>query len=257
MSTPEDINVRQKPAIAATGSGTETLLQTSKLSKKFGGLVAVDDVDISIKRGEIRCLVGPNGAGKSTLLELIVGRLSPSSGNIYFNGENLTQMEIHDRIDIGLSVKFQSPNVYEDLSVENNLRVPLQRTNQDTDTILDQTLERIGLNQKGAKPASELSHGEQQRLEIGMAVTLDPTLMLLDEPVAGMSIEETVDVANLIKSLHRDGMTFLVVEHDMDFVRQISDKVTVLDNGSIFQQGSIKEIEADEDVRKIYLGENK
>jgi branched-chain amino acid transport system ATP-binding protein len=252
----QDINVRQKPAVAATGSNTETILATKELTKNFGGLTAVDSVDFSITEGEIRCLIGPNGAGKSTLLELITGQLSPSEGDIYFDGEDLTGMETHDRIDTGLSVKFQSPHVYENLSVEENLQVPLQRTDRDIETVLAETLERIALREKANVRASELSHGEKQRLEIGMAVTLDPTLMLLDEPVAGMSVDETADVANLIRSLHNDGMTFLVVEHDMEFVRRISDQVTVLNQGEIFRQGPIEEIEADEAVRRIYLGEN-
>ncbi|MFD1570710.1 ABC transporter ATP-binding protein [Halorubrum laminariae] len=256
MSTPQDINVRQKPAVAATGGATSTVLATKQLTKNFGGLTAVDGVDFSVEEGEIRCLIGPNGAGKSTLLELITGQLSPSDGDIYFDGTDLTEMDTHDRIDTGISVKFQSPHVYENLSVEENLRVPLQRTDRDTARVLAETLDRIALAEKAETQASDLSHGEKQRLEIGMAVTLDPTLMLLDEPVAGMSVDETADVADLIRSLHDDGMTFLVVEHDMDFVRRISDRVTVLNQGEIFREGPIEEIEADEDVRRIYLGEN-
>lgn len=256
MSTPQDINVKQQPAVAATGAGTDTLLTTKRLTKNFGGLTAVDSVDFSISEGEIRCLIGPNGAGKSTLLELITGQLSPSEGDIYFDGEDLTEMDTHERIDTGLSVKFQSPHVYENLSVEENLRVPLQRTGRDTAAVLAETLERIDLVEKADESASELSHGEKQRLEIGMAITLDPTLMLLDEPVAGMSIEETDDIAELIQSLQDDGMTFLVVEHDMEFVRKISEQVTVLNQGSILRQAPIEEIETDDEVRRIYLGEN-
>lgn len=257
MSTPQDTNVRQKPAVAATGSGTSTILSTKQLIKNFGGLTAIDSVDFSIKKGELRCLIGPNGAGKSTLLNLITGQLSPSEGSIYFDGEDLTEMDTHERIDTGLSIKFQSPHIYETLSVEENLRVPLQRTERDINSVLADTLDRIALLEKRDTLASELSHGEKQRLEIGMAITLDPTLMLLDEPVAGMSVDEAADVADLILSLHADGMTFLVVEHDMEFVRKISEQVTVLNQGSILRQGPIEEIEDDEDVRRIYLGENK
>src|SRR6056297_2144653 len=174
MST-QDINVRQKPAVAATGGDTDTILATEQLTKKFGGLTATDNVDFSVEEGELRCLIGPNGAGKSTLLELITGQLSPSEGEIYFDGEDLTGMETHNRIDTGLSVKFQSPHVYENLTVEENLQVPLQRTDRDIETVLAETLERIDLREKADVRASELSHGEKQRLEIGMAVTLDPT----------------------------------------------------------------------------------
>jgi branched-chain amino acid transport system ATP-binding protein len=255
MST-RDINVKQQPAVAATGGDTDTLLATEQLTKKFGGLTAVDSVDFSITEGEIRCLIGPNGAGKSTLLELITGQLSPTEGSIYFDGTDLTGLDTHARIDTGLSVKFQSPHVYENLSVTENLRVPLQRTDRDTQRVLAETLDRIALSGEANTQASELSHGEKQRLEIGMAITLDPKLMLLDEPVAGMSIEETDDVAKLIRSLHDDGMTFLVVEHDMEFVRRISERVTVLDQGSILRQGPIEDIESDDEVRRIYLGED-
>ncbi|MBX0287138.1 ABC transporter ATP-binding protein [Haloarcula salinisoli] len=254
--TTQDINVKQQPAVAATGSDTDTLLATDQLTKKFGGLTAVDSVDFSVTEGEIRCLIGPNGAGKSTLLELITGQLSPTEGDIYFDGTDLTGLDTHERIDTGLSVKFQSPHVYENLSVTENLRVPLQRTDRDTERVLAETLERTALSGDADTQASELSHGEKQRLEIGMALTLDPKLMLLDEPVAGMSIDETDDVAALIRSLHDDGMTFLVVEHDMEFVRRISEQVTVLNQGSILRQGPIEEIESDEEVRRIYLGEN-
>jgi branched-chain amino acid transport system ATP-binding protein len=256
MSTPEDPNVREQPAVAATGSSHDAILATKQLTKNFGGLTAVDSVDFTVNEGEIRCLIGPNGAGKSTLLETITGQLTPSDGDIYFDGIDLTDLDPHKRMDAGISVKFQSPHIYESLSVAQNLRVPLQRTNRDTEAVLAETLDRINLADKADEPANDLSHGEKQRLEIGMAVTLDPALMLLDEPVAGMSVDETEDIAELIRSLHRDGMTFLVVEHDMEFVRKISEQVTVLNQGSILRQGPIEEIEADEEVRRIYLGEN-
>ena len=256
MSTPQDPNVREQPAVAATGNSREAILSTNGLTKKFGGLTAVDSVDFTVDEGEIRCLIGPNGAGKSTLLELITGQLSPTDGDIYFDGNDLTDMEPHRRMDAGISIKFQSPHIYESLTVEQNLRVPLQRTDRDIEAVLERTLDRIALAEKADEPASDLSHGEKQRLEIGMAVTLDPALMLLDEPVAGMSVDETADIAELIRSLHDDGMTFLVVEHDMEFVRKISDQVTVLNQGSVLTQGPIEAIENNEEVRRIYLGEN-
>ena len=256
MSTPQDLNVREQPAVAATGSSRDAILSTNGLIKKFGGLTAVDSVDFTVDEGEIRCLIGPNGAGKSTLLELITGQLSPTGGDIYFDGNDLTDMEPHRRMDAGISIKFQSPHIYESLTVEQNLRVPLQRTDRDITAVLERTLGRIALAEKADEPASDLSHGEKQRLEIGMAVTLDPALMLLDEPVAGMSVDETADIAKLIRSLHDDGMTFLVVEHDMEFVRKISEQVTVLNQGSVLTQGPIEAIENNKEVRRIYLGEN-
>ncbi len=251
-----DPTVGESPAVAATGPHRDVILATQGLTKRFGGLTAVDSVDFTLEEGEIRCLIGPNGAGKSTFLKLIVGQLSPTDGEISFDGNDLTNLLPHERIDTGLSVKFQSPHVYEDLTVAQNLQIPLQRTDRNAETVIDQTLERIALGDEFHTTAGSLSHGQQQRLEIGMAITLDPKLLLLDEPVAGMSVEETAEIAELIQSLHDDGMSFLVVEHDMEFVRTISETVTVLNQGSIFRQGTIDEIEADPAVRRIYLGEN-
>ncbi len=243
------------PAVDRTGPDTDTLLATEGLTKHFGGLTAVDSVDLSVKEGELRCLIGPNGAGKSTLLDLITGQLESSEGSIYFDGIDLTDLDTYERIDAGLSVKFQSPHVYEDLSVAENLQIPLQRTDRDVDETIHRTLHRIGLSARQDVQAGELSHGQQQRLEIGMATTLDPELLLLDEPVAGMSIEETREVAELIQSLNDDGMALVVIEHDMEFVDEISQQVTVLNQGEIFRQGTIEEIQDDPDVRRIYLGE--
>jgi len=189
-------------------------------------------------------------------LRAYYGSTHPDGGEIYFDGKDLTHLLPHERIDTGISVKFQSPHVYENLSVEQNILIPLQRTDRDVEAVLEQTLDEISLTDQAEMTAGDLSHGQQQRLEIGMAVTLDPTLMLLDEPVAGMSVEETREVAELIRSLHDDGMAFVVVEHDMEFVSEISDRVTVLNQGQIFRQGPIEEIKADEAVRQIYLGED-
>lgn len=256
MSNSRDSTVRQEPAVVATGASKNTLLSTQQLTKNFGGLTAVDQVDFSITAGEIRCLIGPNGAGKSTFLQLITGQLSPSAGKIYFDGHDLTEMDIPERIDTGLSVKFQSPHIYESLSVAQNIEVPLRRLGEDANTTLTGALNRIELADYREKRASDLSHGQKQRLEIGMAMTINPTLMLLDEPVAGMSVDEAADIAELIRSLQEDGMTFLVVEHDMEFVRKISEQVTVLNQGSILRQGPLETIEADDTVRRIYLGED-
>jgi branched-chain amino acid transport system ATP-binding protein len=257
VSTPGDPATKLQPAVKATGLDRNAVLATERLTKNFGGLTAVDSVDFVVDEGELRCLIGPNGAGKSTLLELITGLLSPTAGRVYFDGVDLTKMAPHERIDAGLSVKFQSPHVYDDLTVGQNLQIPLQRSERaDIGADIHRTLERIDLTDQVETLAGDLSHGQQQRLEIGMATTLEPTLMLLDEPVAGMSVEETAGVADLIRSLNDDGMAFVVIEHDMGFVREISEQVTVLDQGGIFRQGTIEEIEADEAVKQIYLGED-
>ncbi len=256
MSSRRDPNVRQSPAVAATGPNKDELLVTDGLTKRFGGLTAVDGVDFTVEEGEIRCLIGPNGAGKSTLLELITGQLEATEGEIFFDGVDLTGRDPHERIDAGLSVKLQSPHIYENLTVEQNMQIPLQRTDRDTKEVMYETLTKTNLADKVHESAGDLSHGQQQRLEIGMATTLDPQLMLLDEPVAGMSVDETAEIADLVISLNEEGMAFLVVEHDMEFVREISERVTVLNQGEIFRQGPIDEIESDDAVRRIYLGEN-
>ena len=256
MSSASDISVKKKPAVAATGESRDTLLATDGLTKHFGGLTAVDDVDFTIDEGELRCLIGPNGAGKSTFMNLIVGELTPSDGRIFFDGRDLTDQSTHERIDSGISVKFQSPHVYSDLTVKQNLQIPLQRLDRDTSTTIEQTLDQIDLADVADTAAGDLSHGQQQRLEIGMATTLDPKLLLLDEPVAGMSIEETQQVGDLLLTLNEQGIALLVIEHDMEFVSQVSDKVTVLNEGAIFRQGPIEEIESDPDVQRIYLGDD-
>jgi branched-chain amino acid transport system ATP-binding protein len=250
-----DPTIREAPATAATGPGVDTILQTENVTKRFGGFTAIDEVDFGVDAGELRCLIGPNGAGKSTLLKLIVGRHAVTDGRIYYQGQEITDTESHDRVDLGIGMKFQVPSVFESLTAAQNMRLPLQRS--DTADIAGETaemLDRIGLGGSADVAAAELSHGEQQRLEIGMAAALDPELLLLDEPVAGLSLEERGDVADLVTSLNDDGIAFIVIEHDIDFVDRIADAVTVLNQGQVFREDTIEAIRADPDVREIYLG---
>jgi len=236
----------------------DTLLRTEGLTKRFGGLVAVDDVNLDVERGEIRCLIGPNGAGKSTLLKLLVGQLTPSDGQIYYDGEDITGYSQHDRARSGLSMKFQVPAVYGDLSVRQNVHIPLQRevSRKRIDVAIEETLDEFGLLDAAETRAADLSHGQQQWLEIAMASALDPDLLLLDEPAAGMSVRETEKTAEYVHRLNEErGMTLLVIEHDIDFVRAIAQSVTVLHRGEVFAEGTIEDIENDPDVRRIYLGE--
>lgn len=248
--------------VSETSSGRpdgDALLRTEGLTKRFGGLVAVDDVDFRIDHGEIRCLIGPNGAGKSTLLKLLVGRLDATEGRILYDGEEITDFPQHARARTGVSMKFQVPAIYGDLSVRQNVHIPLQREIDDEriDTAIDETLSEFGLLDVADKQAADLSHGQQQWLEIAMASALDPDLLLLDEPAAGMSITETERTAEFIRRLNEDrGITLLVIEHDIDFVRSIAQTVTVLHQGEVFAEGTIEEIEDDDDVRRIYLGED-
>ena len=232
------------------------LLRTAALSKHFGGLAAVSDVDLVVERGEIHCLIGPNGAGKSTLFKLIVGMHVPSAGRIAFEGHDVTKQRPYQRVKRGMSIKMQSPSVFRELPVRQNVHIALQhhvpraRLGEEEDRLL----ELLELTADQAKAAGELSHGQQQWLEIGMALALKPTLMLMDEPTAGMSPDETFRTGELIQRLNAEGMTVVVVEHDMTFIRQIAKQVTVLHYGKVFARGPIGEIICDPRVAEIYLG---
>jgi len=244
--------------MTASEAVESAILRTDGLTKRFGGLVAVDDVDLAIDPGEIRCLIGPNGAGKSTLLKLLVGQLTPSEGTIHYKGEDITNLSQHERAQTGLSMKFQVPAVYGDLSVRQNVHIPLQREVERAriDAEIEETLADFNLLEEADTRVDDLSHGQQQWLEIAMASALNPDLLLLDEPAAGMSVAETERTAEYVHRLNEErDMTLLVIEHDIDFVRAIAQSVTVLHQGEVFAEGTIEEIENDPEVRRIYLGE--
>jgi len=232
------------------------LLETRDLTKYFGGLSATNGVDIKVAPGEIRCLIGPNGAGKSTLFKLILGTYEPTAGTILFDGEDITRLRSHSRVQRGLSIKFQVPGIFHALSVEQNLRIALQRTVEYSarNAEIDRLLGLLDLAHQRSTAAGNLSHGQQQWLEIGMAIACRPKLLLLDEPTAGMSPEETFKTGELVKRLNAQGMTVIVIEHDMTFVRQIATRVTVLHFGKIFDEGTLDDIVKNEDVVRIYLG---
>lgn len=245
-----------KPPAEESSTRGEELLETTGLIKKFGGLTAVDGVNYQIREGEIQCLIGPNGAGKSTFFGLLTGQLSPTDGKILYKGEDITDLMPHERIRRGISLKFQTLNIYDELTVRENLRLPCQRRDGKTQSQIDRVANRVELSDKLDDPVDSLSHGEQQWLEIGMSTGVEPELLLLDEPTAGMTVEETEQTGELIESLvETKDMTVLVVEHDIEFVRQISEQVTVLHHGDIFRQGTIDEIASDPEVKRIYLGE--
>ena len=232
------------------------ILEIIGASKHFGGVFAVEGVTLSVYSGEIHCLIGPNGAGKSTLFKLIVGTYPPSTGRIVFRGADITEAKPFARVTRGMSIKLQAPSVFKTLPVRQNLHIALQdhvaRTAIRAEE--DRLLSVLGLANAADRPAGQLSHGQQQWLEIGMALALRPVLLLLDEPTAGLSPEETFRTGELIKRLNAEGTTMLVVEHDMTFVRQIATAVTVLHLGKIFARGSIDEITVDPRVAEIYLG---
>ena len=232
------------------------ILEIRALFKNFGGFTAANDVNLSVQSGEIRCLIGPNGAGKSTLLSLIVGTLSPSGGEIFFDGREISGLKPHTRIKEGLGIKFQVPGIFTGLPTRQNLAISMLSRGYGSrlSDHVDEMLDLLDLTNEADTNAGELSHGKQQWLEIGMSVSTDPRLLLLDEPTAGMSLEETRKTGELVQKLNASGMAVIAIEHDMAFVRQIAGKVSVMHLGKIFCEGSMEEIERNEDVAEIYLG---
>ncbi|WP_428484251.1 ATP-binding cassette domain-containing protein [Rhodopila sp.] len=232
------------------------LLRIDTVSKSFGGFFAVRDVDLTVEIGDIHCLIGPNGAGKSTLFKLVVGTYAPTRGAIHFRDHDVTWDPPFARVQRGMSIKMQTPSVFKALPVRQNLHIALQHhvAAADLPREEERLLDLLGLVASATRLAGELSHGQQQWLEIGMAVALRPSLLLLDEPTAGLSPEETWRTGELVKRLSAGGMTVLAVEHDMAFVRQIATAVTVLHLGAIFARGSVADIVADPRVAEIYLG---
>lgn len=242
--------------MAEQSTGHATLLNLNDVSKQFGGLRAVSDLTLSVENGELRCLIGPNGAGKSTVFKLIMGFERPTSGAIDFDGAAIDKWPTWRRARQGLSIKMQVPGIYPELTVHDNMRVAAQYhvRASDMDVAIGQLLARVGLARMTSELAKNLSHGEQQWLEIGMALSVKPKLLLLDEPTAGMGPGETEATARIVEALNAEGMTIMVIEHDMAFVRRIARKVTVMNLGRVFAEGTIAEIEANQAVTDIYLG---
>lgn len=233
-----------------------TILRTEALYKHFDGVQVAKDVHFTMEPGEIRCLIGPNGAGKSTFFKLVLGEHQPSAGKIYFSDREITGLRSFERVTQGIAVKFQVPGIFAELTVWQNMQIAVQHHLQrhSMAAAIENALAFVGLSDKADELAGVLSHGEKQWLEIGMAVSTEPRLLLLDEPTAGMTPEETARTGEMIHKLNREGMSILAVEHDMEFVRQIAQKVTVLNFGEVFAEGTINEIEANDDVARIYLG---
>jgi ABC-type uncharacterized transport system ATPase subunit len=233
------------------------VLRADDLTKSFGGIRAVDHLNLTLWRGELRCLIGPNGAGKSTLFGLLSGLHRPEAGHIVFKGEDITNLRPFQRVRKGLCQKFQTTRIYRTLTVAQNLvianRTP--RSGSRKNGRLSWALNTLGLDLEGEALAGELPHSHQQWLEICLALATEPDLLLLDEPTAGMTPEETELTAQFVVNLNRQGLTLLVVEHDMAFVRYIAQWVTVLHYGRIFTEGSLDQIESNHEVRRIYLGE--
>jgi branched-chain amino acid transport system ATP-binding protein len=234
---------------------TSPILQTHALEKRFGGVRAVSAVDFTLARGELRCLIGPNGAGKSTFFKMLTGQLKPTSGHILLEGREIVGAEPHEIGRRGVGIKNQVPVVMNGLTVRENLWLAARRRHQGvkTDSAVGSVAERLGLGSILGRIVAELAHGQRQWVEIAMVVIGQPKIVLLDEPAAGMSDEETVRTADLIRELNKDA-TIVVVEHDMQFIRRIARLVTVFHQGRILVEDTFDKVVANQIVRDVYLG---
>lgn len=243
----------------------EPILQIDNLTVSFDGFKAVNSVNTEIAKGEIRFFIGPNGAGKTTLLDAICGRVKPADGQVLFKGNlDVTRYAEHEIVNIGIGRKFQVPSVFTSLTVDENMELTVVKDRSLYSSLFgsmskaqqecnDDILNTIGLYEKRHSEAAALSHGEKQWLEIGMLLAQQPKLMLLDEPVAGMGRRETEKTGELLKKICND-CTVVVVEHDMQFVRDFATKVTVLHEGAVLDEGSVYDVQNNPKVIDVYLG---
>jgi len=243
---------------------SELILSVEDLTVSFDGFKAVDGLNFYVEKDELRCVIGPNGAGKTTLLDMICGKTKPTKGTIKFKSHNLINLIEYQITRIGVGRKFQTPSVYEDLTVFENLEISYPKKRgilgslffkRDRELLgkIDVVAEQIFLHEVLRHKAGRLSHGQKQWLEIGMLLMQDPELLLLDEPVAGMSPREREQTAELLNAISK-GRSIVVIEHDMAFVRMIAHKVTVLHQGKLLAEGSMHEVQNDDRVKDVYLG---
>ena len=249
---------------AANSKDKDFLLAVEGLTVSFDGFKAVDDLSFYLDPKEIRVIIGPNGAGKTTVLDLICGKTKASSGSIKFDGKELTKLKEHQIVHSGVGRKFQTPSVFEDLTVFENLEVSYPKGHsvmgalafkRDAEVVaaVEEVAKTIFLTDALNESAASLSHGQKQWLEIGMLLIQKPALLMLDEPVAGMSVAERKKTAELLRVITKDH-TVLVIEHDMQFVGDIADRVTVMHQGKVLSEGSIEHVKSDPKVIEVYLG---
>lgn len=242
----------------------DCVLSVENLTVSFDGFKAVDDLSFKIKENELRVIIGPNGAGKTTVLDLICGKTPTSSGSIKFRGKELTNMPEHEIVHAGVGRKFQTPSVFEDLTVFENLEISFPRgrnvfgalifkRDAEVKKRVHEIAEMIFLGNLIKESAALLSHGQKQWLEIGMLLIQDPDLLMLDEPVAGMSVNERKKTAELLNKII-EGRSVIVIEHDMQFVEDIAHWVTVLHQGKILSEGEMEDVQRDPKVIEVYLG---
>jgi branched-chain amino acid transport system ATP-binding protein len=245
-----------------------TLLQVRQTSKRFGNLIAIDDVSLTVEPGELRAIIGPNGAGKTTFFNLVSGLFAPTSGAIMFEGKDVTTLSPAERVRLGMARTFQITEIFPELTVAENIQIAVEtaagfglrpwlgRASRDAVSArVSELLMMGGLADKGSVRVGALSHGDQRAAEIMMSLALRPRLLLLDEPTAGMGDQETYEIARLIRRLHRQkGLTIMLIEHDMRVVFNLADRIMVLEQGRVLAEGTPQEIEGSEAVQAAYLG---
>ncbi|HQD83931.1 MAG TPA: urea ABC transporter ATP-binding protein UrtD [Quisquiliibacterium sp.] len=245
-------------------SKAELVLSIEDLTVSFDGFKAIDALNLYVDKGELRVIIGPNGAGKTTLLDLICGKTKASAGRIRFRDQEMTKLNEHEIVRCGIGRKFQTPSIYENLSVFKNLEVSYPsgrgvfgalafRCTDEIRARVDEVAGEIGLREHLTMEAGLLSHGQKQWLEIGMLLMQDPKLLMLDEPIAGMSVRERELTAELLERICRN-RSMIVIEHDMEFVKRIAHKVTVMHQGKILAEGPMERVQADPKVIDVYLG---
>ena len=245
-------------------SNTDFVLSVEDLTVSFDGFKAIDSLNLYVDQNELRVIIGPNGAGKTTLLDLICGKTRASAGSIKFKNSEMTKLPEYQIVRSGIGRKFQTPSIYENLSVFQNLEVSFPRgrgvfgalffkRSEEVKAQVQAVAAEIGLETQLDTEAGLLSHGQKQWLEIGMLLMQDPELLMLDEPIAGMSVRERELTAELLQRICK-GRAMIVIEHDMEFVKRIADKVTVMHQGKILAEGSMEKVQADPRVIDVYLG---
>ena len=252
--------------ICAVENVVDDILRVEDVTVSFNGFKALNGLTLALRRGELRVVIGPNGAGKTTLLDIITGKSRPQTGRVLFQGRSLARLSEQDIAGLGIGRKFQTPNVFKTLTVLENLMLAVQTRRGVYHSLLrgkkqglervDEVLSTIGLGAKAHRPAGLLAHGEKQWLELGMVMAQGSELLLIDEPVAGMTPRESERTGELLSAMARKH-TLLVIEHDMSFVRQIAEKVTVLDEGKLLFEGTVDEVQRNDKVIEVYLGHDK
>jgi len=234
------------------------LLETNNLSKHFDGLVANQDINFSLEAGSIRCVIGPNGSGKTTFISMISGHLRPTEGRIIYKDRDITDLSVIRRARIGIARKFQTPTVFENLTAYQNIELAVLGTGcprAKRHRRIFEILDLIRLSEVWDRPAQFLSHGQRQWLEVGLLIAIEAELLLLDEPTAGMTAEETASTARLVQMLAREfKLSVIIIEHDINFIRDLRAPVTVLHLGRVLLDGSFEEVAANDRVRDVYLG---